>query len=529
MNHMVATVPCRTSGVVRINNRISLEINTMMEWRQMFTQAWQAQANEFVFPHLIKWKEIYSLYEPLLDRINTRVELDDLMKELVSEMACSHIYLDDGDTDVFGRCDEDIVQGFLGVETNDKNEITRILKGDFWSLHTAGPLSIAGMNVQEGDKIVSINHTKVTPGTPLAKLLKGLAGKEIYLGVQDSNFQNGQKPMRKEGISTKPKSHKQQKHGQSGAKGSKAGDKYENKSGKMSKSRGRNERKGKKGMKNKDFNRFNENNGKKNSTKKSQMTNSRKPVQYNAKNPTRILRVRCVDKDLIDYIRYKDDLAKITKRVHNETNNKVGYIHVPSMTTSAYIQWSRAYNFECEHEGLIIDIRGNSGGNISDMLLEKINTKCIGFDIPRYGKPEPFPSHVPCTKNVMVLLCDEQSCSDADCFAQAFKSYNLGVVIGMKTWGGVYGISEETKLVDGTSITHPSSAFYSLNEKWSIENNGVAPDVVVQISPNDFKEGTDPQLDCAIKQAMKNLDEFDSGNHSGYNLHSILSKSGHKL
>ena len=129
----------------------------------------------------------------------------------------------------------------------------------------------------------------------------------------------------------------------------------------------------------------------------------------------------------------------------------------------------------------------------------------------------------------MVLLCDEQSCSDADCFAQAFKSYNLGVVIGMKTWGGVYGISEETKLVDGTSITHPSSAFYSLNEKWSIENNGVAPDVVVQISPTDFKEGTDPQLDCAIKQAMKNLDEFDSGNHSGYNLHSILSKSGHKL
>ena len=259
------------------------------------------------------------------------------------------------------------------------------------------------------------------------------------------------------------------------------------------------------------------------------MTNSRKPVQYNGKNPTRILRVRCVDKDLIDYIRYKDDLAKITKRVHNETNNKVGYIHVPSMTTSAYIQWSRAYNFECEHEGLIIDIRGNSGGNISDMLLEKINTKCIGFDIPRYGKPEPFPSHVPCTKNVMVLLCDEQSCSDADCFAQAFKSYNLGVVIGMKTWGGVYGISEETKLVDGTSITHPSSAFYSLNEKWSIENNGVTPDVVVQISPNDFKEGKDPQLDCAIKQAMKNLNEFDNGNHSGYNLHSILSKSGHKL
>ena len=254
--------PLQTSGVVRINSRISLEINTTMEWRQMFTQAWQAQANEFVFPHLIKWKEIYSLYEPLLDRINTRVELNDLMKELVSEMACSHIYLDDGDTDVFGRCDEDIVQGFLGVETNDKNEITRILKGDFWSLHTAGPLSIAGMNVQEGDKIVSINHTKVTPGTSLAKLLKGLAGKEIYLGVQDSNFQNGQKSMRREDISTKPKSHKQQKHGQSGAKGSKAGDKYENKSGKMSKSRGRNERKGKKGMKNKDFNRFNENNGK---------------------------------------------------------------------------------------------------------------------------------------------------------------------------------------------------------------------------------------------------------------------------
>ena len=275
--------PLQTSGVVRINSRISLEINTTMEWRQMFTQAWQAQANEFVFPHLIKWQEIYSLYEPLLDRINTRVELNDLMKELVSEMACSHIYLDDGDTDVFGRCDEDIAQGFLGVETNHKNEITRILKGDFWSLHTAGPLSIAGINVEEGDKIVSINHTKVTPGTSLAKLLKGLAGKEIYLGVQDSNFQNGQKPMRKEDISTKPKSHKQQKHGKSGAKGSKAGDKYENKSGKVSKSRGKNGRKGKKDMKNKDFNRFNEKNGKKNSTKKSQMTNSRKPVQYNAK------------------------------------------------------------------------------------------------------------------------------------------------------------------------------------------------------------------------------------------------------
>ena len=482
----------QTSGIIRINSRISVEIDPVMEWKQMFSQAWQAQANEFVFPDLIQWETIYALYEPLLNRISTRVELSDLMKELTSEMACSHIYCDSGDTDVFGRCNEDITQGFIGADINSKNEITRILRGDFWSLKTAGPLAKAGMNIREGDRIVSVNHKKVDPRNPLSKLLRGLASKEIYLGIKDKEIEEANKEKNSNNNNTN--------------------------------NNNKNKKKGKKGGKNGGKN--NKNGGKNNNKKQ----NKKKSGRNNKKNNnTRIVRVRCIERDLVDYIRYKDDLNKITKYVHGKTDNKVGYIHVPDMSTSAYIQWSRAYNVECENEALIIDIRGNAGGNISDLLLEKINTKCIGYDIPRYGKAEPFPSHIPCTKNIMVLLCDEQSCSDADCFAQAFKTYQLGLVIGMKTWGGVYGISEETKLVDGTAITHPSSAFYTLNVNWELENNGVTPDIVVEISPDDFKQKKDPQLDRAIEEILRKLNEFDKDlddNNSvdQFNLHNVLLK-----
>jgi len=102
---------------------------------------------------------------------------------------------------------------------------------------------------------------------------------------------------------------------------------------------------------------------------------------------------------------------------------------------------------------------------------------------------------------------DADAGSDGDIFTHSFKQLGLGPVVGTRTWGGVIGIWPRHPLVDGTLVSQPEFAFWFADAKWGVENYGVAPDVEVEILPDEWAAGRDPQLDKAIELALAALEQ----------------------
>jgi tricorn protease len=197
------------------------------------------------------------------------------------------------------------------------------------------------------------------------------------------------------------------------------------------------------------------------------------------------------------YLIYRDWVEKNRRYVHDVTRNQIGYIHIPDMGARGLVEFFKLYPFEVLNYGkVIVDIRYNGGGNVSQLLIEKMLPKRIGMDKPRRGKSLPYPAYSP---EKLVLIINEYAGSDGDIFAKAFKNYNLGKIIGTRTWGGVIGINPRHRLVDGTIVTQPQFAFIFNDVGIGVENHGVDPDIEVEISPQDYANNKDTQLDKAIE------------------------------
>jgi tricorn protease len=192
-------------------------------------------------------------------------------------------------------------------------------------------------------------------------------------------------------------------------------------------------------------------------------------------------------------------------RVHQATGGRVGYVHVPDMGPFGYSEFHRYYLAESEQEGLIIDVRFNGGGNVSQLLLEKLSRRRLGYDQPRYGEVVPYPMHS--VLGPMVALTNEFAGSDGDIFSHAFKLLGLGLLIGKRTWGGVIGIWPRHSLVDGTFTTQPEFSYWFEDVGWEVENYGTDPDIEVEITPQDYAAGRDPQLERGIQEILKLMEE----------------------
>ena len=203
--------------------------------------------------------------------------------------------------------------------------------------------------------------------------------------------------------------------------------------------------------------------------------------------------------------RYREWVEKNRQTVHTLSEGQVGYIHIPDMRADGYGEFHRAYLSEYDYPALLIDVRWNAGGSVSGLLLEKLGRRRLGYDFSRWGKPIPYPAESP--RGPMVALINEHTGSDGDVFSHAFKLMGLGPLIGKRTWGGVIGYRHTLRLVDGTQTTQPEYAFWFKDVGWSIENYGAAPDIEVDIAPQDYAKNVDPQLERAITEALRLLGE----------------------
>ena len=204
-------------------------------------------------------------------------------------------------------------------------------------------------------------------------------------------------------------------------------------------------------------------------------------------------------------VRYREWVESNRRAVHARTRGRVGYIHIPDMGPPGYAEFFRGYLAEVDREALVIDARYNRGGHVSQLLLEKLARKRIGYDVQRWGRPEPYPGDSP--RGPMVCLTNEFAGSDGDIFSHCFKLMKLGPLVGKRTWGGVIGIWPRHLLVDGSVTTQPEFSFWFRDVGWGVENYGTDPDIEVDIAPQDYAAGRDPQLDRGIELALAALKE----------------------
>lgn len=207
-------------------------------------------------------------------------------------------------------------------------------------------------------------------------------------------------------------------------------------------------------------------------------------------------------------VRYRAWVEQNRTLVHQQSEGKVGYLHIPNMGTDGFAEFHRSYYSEMVKDALIVDVRYNGGGNVSGLLLEKLSRPRLGFDVQRWGSPIPYPQES--LPGPMVAITNEQAGSDGDIFSHCFKLMGLGPLLGKRTWGGTIGIWPRHPLVDGTVTTQPEFAFWFPDVGWGVENYGTDPDEEVEIRPQDWRAGKDPQLERAVEVALEQIEKSDS-------------------
>jgi tricorn protease len=201
---------------------------------------------------------------------------------------------------------------------------------------------------------------------------------------------------------------------------------------------------------------------------------------------------------------YLDWVIANRKKVSEMTGGRVGYIHIPDMGAPGIREFIKWYYGQITKEGLVIDVRANGGGNVSQMLIERLRRKVLALNYSRtVDEATTYPGGT--FIGPMAALLNENSASDGDIFPAMFREAGLGPLIGKRSWGGVIGIGNRGTLIDGGTIFVPESAFASAKGQWIIEGHGVDPDIEVENDPKSLIEGKDPQLDRAVAEIMKKL------------------------
>ena len=190
------------------------------------------------------------------------------------------------------------------------------------------------------------------------------------------------------------------------------------------------------------------------------------------------------------------------RTVEEESRGILGYIYIPSFSTTSLEMVFRQLLESSDRRGLIIDERFNGGGITADYLIEWLRRRPLYYYAFRQGSNLPVPTNPP--PAAQVLLINEINASAAETFAFMFKLGDMGRVIGTRTRGaGIGGFGFVPPFIDGGRITIPNRAAFDPAGEWGIENHGVEPDNEVHIMPTDWRQGRDPQLAAAINTVLQ--------------------------
>jgi len=203
---------------------------------------------------------------------------------------------------------------------------------------------------------------------------------------------------------------------------------------------------------------------------------------------------------------YKEWVDGNRERVAEMSNDRLAYIHLPDMGGSGIYEFIKWFYPQIRKEGFVVDVRSNGGGNVSQMIIERLDSKAMGT---RFGYDSDKPITYPYTAfhGPKVCLINETSASDGDIFPHYFREAGLGPLIGKRTWGGVVGYSGTGPLLDGASLAIPMRGTNDINGNYIIEGIGVIPDIEVDNDAKSLIEGRDPQLERGVQEVLKMIEE----------------------
>lgn len=193
------------------------------------------------------------------------------------------------------------------------------------------------------------------------------------------------------------------------------------------------------------------------------------------------------------------------QETENRSNGQIGYFHMRAMSTGNFSEFVKGFYPVFNRQGLIIDMRQNYGGNIDSWILGRLMRKAWMYWQGRSG--EPYSNMHYAFNGHMVVLIDAYTISDGEAFSEGFRRLGLGPLIGTKTWGGGIWLRSNNRLVDGGLARSPEFGVYSPQREWIIEGSGVSPDITVMNDPHQSFNGTDAQLEAAIKYLKKKIEE----------------------
>lgn len=392
--------------------KLPLSVQPRDEWAQIFGEAWRLQRDFYWAENMagMDWKASRDRYAPLLSRISTRQELNDLIGQMIAELGTSHTYVMGGDVDEMKRVGTGLLGADLAPDEAAKCwRIARVLRPEAWETDIDSPLTATHVRVQDGDLLVAIEGREVGPRDDVDERLAGRAEQWVELTV------------------------------------------------------------------------------------------ARKADKSDAR---RVL-VKTIASE--HELRYRDWCRRARERVEQRSGGRIGYFHLPDMGARGLQAFIRGYYPQVEKEALIIDDRNNGGGNVSSMIMERLLRKVWAFMRPRRGVDNTYPHAT--HQGPKVVLVNQHAGSDGDIFPESFKLNGLGLVIGVRTWGGVIGIRSDKAFVDGGMSTQPEFAWWEPKRGWGLENRGVEPDIVIDNLPEDELGGRDAQLDRAIDELLNQLEQ----------------------
>jgi tricorn protease len=398
-------------GALKLDG-MEMKIDRREEWKQIFNEVWRRERDFFYAPnmHGVDWELMRKRYGELLPYVAHRSDLTYIIGEMIGELCCSHTYVSGGDkpevklvsTGLLGvDWDLDTLSGFYRVQ--------KIYPGKNWEENLRSPLTEPGVEVKEGEYIITVDNKTLQYPTNPYSLFENKVGKTVTLKVNSKPSPEGAKEVEVKPIAS----------------------------------------------------------------------------EYDLRSNYWVETNR--------------------RKVEEATNGKVGYIFIPDMGGEGLNEFAKAFFPQIRKEGLIIDVRYNGGGFVSEMILERLRRVLAGMSSSRNAGDYTHPGGV--FYGHMVCIMNEYSASDGDYFPYYFRKYGLGTLIGKRTWGGVVGIRDFTPLVDNGYITAPEFAAFGLEGEWIIENHGVDPDIEVDNLPNLVIQGHDPQLEKAIEVIMKKIEE----------------------
>jgi tricorn protease len=462
----------RKTGWVDLK-RVKVSVDPQSEWEQMFREAWRLQRDQFWTEDMsqVDWHTVYERYFALIERVSTRGEFSDLMWEMQGELGTSHAYEFGGDY----RPRPSYGQGFLGADLIWDDEaggyrVGEILHGDPWDERNTSPLSGPGIDVEPGDLLLAVNGQRLDADTSPAQLLVNQAGNEVLLTFAKRDQDDQSQDVLDEEVFA---GNGQDDEG-SAAEDSSATETAHDDAAALEDSEG------------------------------SQDDDVEEAIPLSElDDKTRSFVVRSIVSETAG--RYRHWVEQNRAVVHAATDGRVGYVHIPDMGPKGYAEFHRGYLAENDRDALIVDVRYNGGGHVSQLILEKLARRRLGYDLSRWGGLIPYPAES--VAGPLLALTNEHAGSDGDIFCHSFKLMKLGPLVGKRTWGGVIGIYPRHALVDGTITTQPEYSFWFQDVGWNVENYGTDPDIEVDITPQAYAAGEDPQLTRSIEEILRLLEE----------------------